>query len=455
MSTLLRNIREMFTDREYLRRLGKLALPMALASIMSSSLQIIDTLMIATLGDVSVAAVGMANRFTYIFSFFIAGFSSGAQVFGAQYWGDKNSQGLRRTLTLSLMMLMPCALIFCLIAMLAPHWIMNIFSADAAVIAEGCMYLRWLGPAYLFQAASAMLAAMLKSTERPNLPVAASTVGIFSNVFLNYIMIFGKLGMPAMGVKGAAIATLLSAGLEAIVVIGLASARRAPVTLGSLGLPERSFIRPFLKVCLPVLLNDVVWSVGVVAITWVYSTMGTAAAAAASVYETIKAFIVVCCIAVGGAGGILVGIELGAGRLDQAQKYATRILIGGILVALCVIPVMLIAVDPLMSLYGQMSADAIANLRSMLITLSVFFWIKMCAYNLICGIARAGGDAAIPGIIDVLGTCVVALPIIFVLGYVLKWPLVYVFPFSFLADVFTSTLCYIRYRKGYWKQKLS
>ena len=130
-------------------------------------------------------------------------------------------------------------------------------------------------------------------------------------------------------------------------------------------------------------------------------------------------------------------------------------LIGGVLVALCVIPVMLLVVDPLMGLYGQMSPEAIQNLRSMLITLSVFFWIKMCAYNLICGIARAGGDAAVPGIIDVLGTCAVALPVIFVLGYVLKWPLIYVFPFSFLADVFTTSLCYIRYRKGYWKQKLS
>ena len=455
MARLIQNLREMLTDRDYLKRLGKLALPMALASIMSSSLQIIDTLMIASLGDVAVAATGMANRFTYLFSSFIAGFSSGASVFGAQFWGDKNPGGLRRTLTLSLMLLMPCAAAFCLIAVFAPHWVMNIFSSDPSVIEEGCIYLRLIGPAYLFQALAAMLAAMLKATERPSIAVCASAAGILTNVFLNYVMIFGKLGLPAMGVKGAAAATLIAAALEAAVVIVLAQVRKAPVTLRKLALPDRIFTVQFLKVSLPVLLNDVVWTAGIVGMAWVYSTMGTAAAAAASVYETIKAFVVVCCIAVGGAGGILLGIELGAGRMENAEKYATRILMSGILVALCVIPVMLIAVDPLLRLYGKMSQEALSGLRGMLIALAVCFWIKMTAYNLICGIARAGGDSFLPGLYDIFGHCCVALPLVFITGYLLKWPLTQVFPLTFTGDVVVVALCYHRYRKGYWKHKLS
>ena len=455
MARLMNDLREMFTDRDYLRRLGKLALPMALASIMSSSLQIIDTLMIAALGDVAVAATGMANRFTYLFSSVIAGFSSGASVFGAQFWGDQNPQGLRRTLTLSLLLLLPCAAVFCLIAVFAPQWVMAIFSSDPAVIEEGCIYLRLIGPAYLFQSLAAMLAAILKATERPSIAVTASTAGILSNVFLNYVMIFGKLGLPAMGVKGAAIATLIAAAIEAGVISILAQKRKAPVTLRRLALPTRAFTGQFLKVSLPVLLNDVVWTLGIVGMAWVYSTMGTAAAAAASVYETIKAFVVVCCIAVGGAGGILLGIELGAGRIENAEKYAKRILIGGILVALCVIPVMLIAVDPLLGLYGEMSAEALSGLRGMLITLAVFFWIKMTAYNLICGISRAGGDSFLPGLYDIFAHCVVAFSLVFITGYLLKWPLTQVFPLTFVGDVVAVALCYHRYRKGYWKHKLS
>ena len=457
MNTLVKNLRDMFADRDYLKRLGKLALPMALASIMSSSLQIIDTLMIATLGDTSVAAVGLANRLTYLYSFFIAGFSSGASVFSAQFWGDKNPDGLKRTLSLSLMLLMPFAVLFCLLAMVAPQWFMAIFSADPSVIGEGCQYLRLIGPAMLFQSVAALLAAMLKATERPNIAVTAAAAGVVSNVFLNYIMIFGKLGLPAMGVEGAALATLLSAALEMIVLIVLAQAKKAPVTIGrdSFAMPSRKFTGQYLKISIPVLINDVGWALGIVAMTWVYSTMGTAAAAAASVYETIKGFLVVCCIAVGSSGGILLGIELGAGRMEKAQTYATRMLIGGIIVALAIIPIMFLILDPLMGLYAEMSEEAITNLRSMLITLTVLFWVKMTSYNLINGIMRAGGDTRASAIIDIVTNCGIALPLVFLTGYVLKWPLVYVFPFTFAADITAVISAYIRYRKGKWRQQLT
>ena len=455
MKKLIENLRSMFTDKEYLRRLGKLALPMALASIMSSSLQIIDTLMIATLGDVSVAAVGMANRLTYLYSFFIAGFSSGASVFGAQFWGDRNEDGLKRTLSLSLMLLMPFAVIFCLWAMIAPQTFMVIFSQDPAVIAEGCTYLRWIGPAMLFQSIAAVMAAMLKAAERPNIAVTASAVGVVSNVLLNYVMIFGKLGLPAMGVKGAAIATLLSAALEMLALMILSQQKKTPITLRGLRMPDRKFVGQYLKISIPVLINDVGWALGIVAMTWVYSTMGTAAAAAASVYETIKAFVVVCCIAVGSSGSILLGIELGAGRMDEAQKYATRMLMGGIIVALAVMPVMLLLMNPLLSLYGEMSAEALTNLRGMLTTLALLFWIKMTSYNLINGIMRAGGDTRASAIIDIVTNCGIALPLVFLTGYILKWPLIWVFPFTFAADITAVTSAYIRYRTGKWMQKLS
>jgi len=457
MNTLVKNLRDMFADRDFLKRLGKLALPMALASIMSSSLQIIDTLMIATLGDISVAAVGLANRLTYLYSFFIAGFSSGASVFGAQFWGDRNPDGLKRTLTLSLMLLMPFAVLFCLLAMFAPQLFMTIFSSDSAVIGKGCQYLRLIGPAMLFQSVAALLAAMLKATERPSIAVTASAVGVVSNVFLNYIMIFGKLGLPAMGVEGAALATLLAAVLEMAVLIVLAQRQKAPVTIGrgSFAMPNRKFTSQYLKISIPVLINDVGWALGIVAMTWVYSTMGTAAAAAASVYETIKSFLVVCCIAVGSAGGILLGIELGAGRMEKAQQFATRMLMGGIIVALAIIPIMFLILDPLMSLYSEMSAEAIANLRGMLITLTLLFWIKMTSYNLINGIMRAGGDTRASAIIDIVTNCGIALPLVFLTGYVLKWPLIWVFPFTFSADITAVISAYIRYRQGKWRQQLT
>jgi len=456
LSTLGATFKEL-TDKKYLKKMIHLLIPMALAGVLTSSLQIVDTLMIATLGDVPVAGVGLANRLTYFLSFLFASVTSGVSIYSAQFWGEKNQKGLRQCLSFAMMLILPIAVVFSLISIFAPHLVMRIFSQDEAVIEAGCTYLRFIAPAYLFQSVTALLAALLKATERPSLPMTASAAGIALNIVLNYILIFGKFGAPQMGVKGAAVATLIAAVLEMVLLIVFARLRKAQVALRKADFckPEKAFIQKYIKTTVPIFFNEIGWSLAVITMTWVYSTLGTAAAAAATVYETIKSFVVVCCVSIGNAGAILVGIELGAGRLDEAEKNARRMLLGGLLVALCLVPVFLVLIDPLLTLYKEMSQEALKNLRGMLIALSCLFWIKMLNYNLINGILRAGGDTKAAACIDVLTNWCIAVPIIFVTGYLLKWPIIYVFPFTFLAEGVATLLSFIRYKKGYWKKKLA
>lgn len=453
---LLNSLKDLLHARDFHRAIWTLALPMALSAILSSSLQIVDTLMIARLGDNSVAAVGMANRLTYILSFFTSGPASGAAIFTAQYWGKGEMEGVRRTYSLSLLLAVPIAAVFCAIACCSPQVVMRVFSKEQAVIEEGCQYLQLIAVGYLFQAVTAVLSAMLKSCERPRLPLIASAAGILLNVVLNYLLIFGKLGMPKMGVRGAALATLISAAVEMLLLAVLAARRQAPVSLSGRSFlrPGASFTRQYLKTTVPVLCNDVGWALGVVVTTWVYSTMGTASAAAASVYETIKAFVIVCCIAIGSAGGVLVGKELGAGHVEAAEKSASRMLTLGIVAAVALCPVLLMLIDPLMRLYADMSREAIDSLRVMLQVLSLLFWVKMCNYNLINGVLRAGGDTRAAAAIDVGCMWAVAVPLVFVSGYLLGWPLIYVFPLTFIEDASVAVLGYRRYRRGIWKQRL-
>ncbi|MBP3647625.1 MAG: MATE family efflux transporter [Clostridia bacterium] len=456
MSRIRNAFGELFRDKDFQSRMLRLAVPMALASILSSSLQIVDTLMVATLGDIAVAAVSYANKLTYILSFFTAGIASGASIFCAQYWGDKSREGLGRTMGLSLLLLVPITLLFSLVAILCPQWVMKIFFSDPVVVAEGCVYLRWMGAAYVFQGLAALLAAAHKSTERPNIPMVSGVAGIVSNVILNYVLIFGKLGLPAMGVKGAAIATLLSAIVETVAIVVLAQIRKAPISLraSELRMPTRDFTGKYLKVTVPVLFNDVGWALGIVAMTWVYSTMGTAAAAAAGVYETIKGFVVVFCVSIGTAGGILLGIELGGGRREAAEKMSRQILCTAVLMSAIVTPVMLVLINPLLKLYGEMSAQALHDLRGMLIALAVCFVIKSFCFNLINGILRAGGDTKAAATIDVGCLWGIAVPLVILTGYVFKWNIVYVFPFTFFEEAVVLTLAFRRYRKGYWLKKL-
>ncbi len=452
MSFIRKNVREVVGDREFVSRMIHLAVPMALASILSSSLQIVDTLMIAAMGDGAVASVGLANRLTYILSFFSAGFASGASIFGAQFWGEKSESGLQRTLGLSMALMAPIAVLFSLVAIFAPEWVMHIFSNDETVISDGCLYLRWMGGAYLFQGVTALLGAMLKSIEKPKYPMVAGVVGIVSNVALNYVLIFGKLGFAPMGVKGAAIATFVSAVLEAASMVLFA--RKTPVRLTAMKSSDRDFFGKYMKVTVPVLFNDVGWALGVVTMTWVYSTMGTAAAAAASVYETIKGFVVVFCVSLGTAGGILLGIELGAGRREEAQKMSRQVLTTSILISFFVTPVMLLCISPLLSLYGEMSAQALHDLGGMLVALAVCFAVKSFCFTLINGILRAGGDTKAAATIDVGCLWGVAVPLVFLTGYVFKWNIVYVFPFTFFEEMIVAAFAYRRYKKGYWLKKL-
>lgn len=456
MKRLLYALKDLFTARSFHRAMWTLAMPMALSAILSSSLQIVDTLMIARLGDVPVAAVGMANRLTYLLSFFTSGLASGAAIFTAQYWGKQDTSGVRRTFSLSLLLALPVAGAFGAVALFLPQVVMRLFSREAEVIEAGCAYLRLIGAAYLFQAVTAILSAMLKSTERPRLSLAGSAAGILLNILLNILLIFGKLGFPAMGVRGAGLATLLSAAAESVLLAVLARKRGAPVCLKRecFQKPGTAFLRKFLKTTLPVLFNDVGWALGVLATTWVYSTMGTASAVAASVYETIKAFVIVCCVAIGSAGGVLVGMSLGAGRTEEAERNAVRMLMLGIVAALLLCPVLLLLINPLLSLYSDLSQEAIVSLRVMLQTLSLLFWIKMCEYNLINCVLRAGGDTRAAAWIDVGCMWGVAVPLVFVTGYLLGWPLIYVFPLTFFEDAAAALLACRRYRKGVWKRQL-
>ncbi|MBO5502568.1 MAG: hypothetical protein J6A48_11150, partial [Clostridia bacterium] len=259
-----------------------------------------------------------------------------------------------------------------------------------------------------------------------------------------------------MGVKGAAIATLLSAIVETVAIVVLAQIRKAPISLraSELRMPTRDFTGKCLKVTVPVLFNDVGWALGIVAMTWVYSTMGTAAAAAAGVYETIKGFVVVFCVSIGTAGGILLGIELGGGRREAAEKMSRQILCTAVLMSAIVTPVMLVLINPLLKLYGEMSAQALHDLRGMLIALAVCFVIKSFCFNLINGILHAGGDTKAAATIDVGCLWGIAVPLVILTGYVFKWNIVYVFPFTFFEEAVVLTLAFRRYRKGYWLKKL-
>lgn len=206
-------------DAEFKRLLVRLAIPIALQNLAITSFSLVDTLMVGKLGDIPLAAVGFASTWAQLMNYFIFGISSGATVFIARYWGAKNYKGIHHTYGIAMCGALIIGLAFSLISFFAPSRVMMIFTSDIHVIQAGSGYFRIIAFGYLGTSVNMIVGTVLRSTEQVRIPLLASVSGVLVNTLLNYILIFGKLGAPALGLNGAAIASLISIYVSLLVVL--------------------------------------------------------------------------------------------------------------------------------------------------------------------------------------------------------------------------------------------
>ena len=197
-------------DKIFLKAMLAIALPIALQNLITSSLNMVDTLMITTLGQTSIAAVGLANQFFFFYILIVFGINSGTSIFIAQYWGKEDIKSIRKVLGLAVSLSAVMGTVFTIIAFLFPQLIMRILIDEPAVIKIGSDYLRIVALSYIPTSVSFAYSVALRTTGKPNIPMKISAISFVTNTFFNYILIFGKFGIPAMGVKGAAWGTVIA-----------------------------------------------------------------------------------------------------------------------------------------------------------------------------------------------------------------------------------------------------
>ena len=220
-------------QKSFYKKVAVIAAPIALQQLVISSLNMVDVFMISSLSNESIAGVGGANKLYFIFNLFLFGMSSGSAILTAQYWGARDYKSIKRVYGITVTFGMAVSLIFGGLAFLAPGWGMHFFSDDAGVISEGAIYLRYVGFSYFFNAISFATVFTLRSMKEVKLPLFVSVVAIGLNTVLNWVLIFGHFGLPAMGVAGAAIATLLSRILEMLILL-IACNKRKLAMMGRL-----------------------------------------------------------------------------------------------------------------------------------------------------------------------------------------------------------------------------
>ena len=434
-------------DRAFWAAALPLVIPIALQNLLMTSFRLVDTLMVGRLGDVSIAAVGLAGWASFLVELLAFGMSSGAAVFVAQYHGANNRAGILRTYGMMLGFMVPLGLVFTIGVGAFPGFVMRLFTDDPVLVSEGIRYLKFACVSYLSLTINLAISTMLRCTEQVKIPMITSGVSAGLNAILNYIFIFGKLGLPAMGVAGAGLATAISSLINPIMMM-IISVSKKTVVIAPLKqiFALKGFYKTFWSRALPVLLNEFFWSISIIGINMVLGRMGTDNYAALTVERTIEGLAFVFFVGVCNACNILVGKSIGAGDIEQGKSYARRFLslapLMGVVLGLVIVSLRY----PLIGLF-DLSESAKHTARTLLVIFSIDAAVRYIPYIEVVGIFRAGGETRYGLLTDLVSQYVFIVPTVVLCGLVWKLPFITTYILMLVVDDVSKLVITIPYYK--------
>jgi putative MATE family efflux protein len=416
----------------------------------------VGMLMIGQLGEVSIAAVGLSNQVTFLFFLLMFGITSGAAIFTAQLWGKRDIAAIRRVLGLSLVLGLTGSLIFFCLVEFFPARILGIYTRDPRVIQVGVGYLRIFGWAYLFSATTTCFAAVLRSTGDVKTPLYVSIGALSLNMLLTYSLVFGKFGLPILGVEGAAISAMIARIVECSALLTITYAKKAPMAArpSELFRFDKLFITQVLKPIIPVAMNELLWSLGITTYNVVYARIGTESIAAMNIVGPIDNMAMVIFISIANATAIMVGHQIGGGDEETAYQYAGKSLVlsfaGSMLIGIGLI----LGGRYLLIIY-KVSFEVIQNAQRILLILGIFFSVRMTNMMLFLGVLRSGGDTRYAFILDAGIIWTVGVPLAFIGAFVFHLPIYWVYLLVMTDEVSKWIIGLHRYSTRKWIHNLA
>ena len=453
---MLRRLIDFYSDREFYSRLFSFAVPVGLQNLVTTSLNMIGVMMIGQLGDVPVAAVGLANQIFFLLHLMLFGITSGCAMFTAQMWGRQDVPGIRRVMGLSISLGLAAGLFFTSVAVFAPRFALGLYSKDPEVIALGSQYLRIYGWAFIFYAITLNFSSVLRSIGDVRTPLFVSMSALGLNIILSYLLIFGALGLPRLGVQGAALAAFLSRIAECAAILWITYRRQSPAA----GTPrqlfdiDRAFAARVLKPVLPVVLNETLWSLGITTCYAIYARMGTDSLAAMNIASSIENIALVLFRGIAHACAILVGNLIGANQYEDAYRYVVRSLGLGVAGALLVGGGILLLSPAVLSLY-KVSPTVIQHARNILTVVALLLWLRSTYTTLFIGMLRAGGDTRFALVLDAGIIWVVGVPMALLGAFVFHFPIHLVYLMVLTEEFTKSALALTRLGTRRWIHNLA
>ena len=438
-------------DKEFYRRLFIIALPIAMQSLITSSLNMLDTMMIGKVGELELAAVGIANQYYFLYSLLTNALAIGSGVLIAQLWGKKDTINIKRTLSKSLFYNVVLTIGFMILGLLLPGKIMSVFSNDPAVIEIGIDYSKIVVISYLFTSITFTFASGLRSIGNTKLPMWGSFIGLLVNGVLNAVLIFGLLGAPKMGIRGAALATLIARIVEFIIVVGVVYTKIDVLKLkfkDMLELPK-SLSTTLNKVTLPIFLNEACWAFGNITYTAIYARIGTSAAASIQICSTVMNLFMIVTFGLANASVVIIGNEIGANREYEAISASKKISSLSIKISIILAVILALLAKPIISFFN-VSAEVKMASQYILYIYALILVFKIYNTVMIIGILRGGGDTTYGSILQAFTLWLIGIPLAAFAAFGLKLPVYYVVMFAMIEEIVKLFIMMNRFKSFKW-----
>lgn len=443
-------------NNSFFRTVCGLAVPVALQSMLQSSFSIVDQIMIGQLGSVSIAGVGLAGRFSSIFSVVASAIGAVAGIMISQYLGQRNQREVRRSFAVNLVSMLALAGAFTLLCALFPAQIMGLYTRDRDTVLAAAGYLSLISATFLPIAGATMLATLFRCVEKASFPLYASLAAAVVNTVLNYILIFGRLGFSPMGARGAAIATVISQAVNlAVMLLLLLRHRDGLAAGGSRGEAGSRFQwRQYAAMLLPVLVCELMWSLGENVYAAIYGHMGTDASAAMTLINPVQGLMTGALCGLSQAAAVIIGKMLGGGDYDGAYGAAKKLLLYGFAGSAVLSAVIVLTGSRYVRLYQVEEHVRLLTARILLAYAAV---APFKVQNMILGggIIRSGGRTAYVMAIDLIGTWLLGVPLGLLSAFVLKLSIPWVYFILSLEECVRFGISMAVFRRKRWMRSLN
>lgn len=447
--------RDYLGTRELYARMAKIAIPVALQGLITVGINLMDTIMLSSMGDAQLSASSLAGQFINIFQIFCMGMGMGASVLTSRFWGMQDGKSLKKAVTIMLRLCFFFSAVFTLLTLFFPRGIMRLYSPEEEIIRYGALYLKWLLPTYFCMGFSLTCTIVLRTVGQVKVPLMTSLAAFFVNVFFNWVFIFGKFGAPRMEIAGAALGTLIARVFELSVICGyfFFLDQRIGYRLRDVTMAAGDLLGEYVRISIPVLVSDALLALGNSAVAMVMGHIGAAFVAANSVTTVVQQLSSVLTQGISNASGIITGHTMGEGDYEKAQKQGYAFLGMGFFIGCFAALVITLVKHPIIAYY-QVSPEAKAIAAELMNAITFIIVFQAMNSILTKGVLRAGGDTKFLMAGDILFLWIASVPLGALAGLVLHLPAFWIYTFLKIDQIIKCVWCYRRLKSGKWLKKI-